>query len=80
MDIRSKFRTLLIQQWKDASKRSIPHRWLLRATGRLGQLKDWRKGRPGGRDPFGVIELGQMGAEKISSAYVLASRTANRHR
>ena len=71
MDIRSKFRTLVYQQWKDASRRSIPHCWLLRATGRLGQLKDWHKGRLGGRAPFGANELGQRGAEKISSALMI---------
>ena len=71
MDNGSKFPSLLYQQWEDASRSSIPHRWLLRARRRLVRLKDRRKGRLRGRDPFGENEPGLMGAEKIPSALML---------
>ena len=70
MDIRSKFRTQAREPWEDASRYPNPHRWLLRASPRLGHLKGWRKGRRRARDPFGVNELGLRGAEKIPTALI----------
>jgi hypothetical protein len=58
-------------QWEDAFRRSIPHRWLLRARLRLVLLKDWSKGRSRGRAPFGANELDWTGAEKIPSALII---------
>jgi hypothetical protein len=57
MDIRSKFRTRVQEQWEDAFGTLIPDRWLFRARLRLVLLKDWKKGRGRGRAPFGANEL-----------------------
>ena len=71
MEFRSIFRTWRSVHWKDASRRPIPDRWLFRATVRLGHLEEWRNGRTGGMDPFGVKKLGQRGAAKSSKGITL---------